>query len=230
MQPQPESPARSPLSTPAFEVVVIAASLGGMAALSQVLSALPADFPIPIMIVQHLSPTFKSQLVELLAQRTALAVRWAAQRDEPLPGVVYLAPPNHHVLLDSSGRLVLSQSAPVLFARPSANPLFESAARHYRERTIAVVLTGLGRDGAQGVQAIKGQGGRVLVQDQTTSRAFGMPQTAVSTGCVDFVLPLSMIARALIALVMVRGVATLFQVPKAPRMRPPFPHWGAVSR
>jgi two-component system chemotaxis response regulator CheB len=217
----------------AFDVVVMAASLGGIAALSQVLSALPANFPAALMVVQHLSPTSPSRLVDLLGHRTALAVHWAEYGDVLHPGVVYLAPPNHHMLLSRSGHISLSQSAPVQFARPSANLLFESVARHYRERTIAVVLTGLGRDGAKGVQAIKQQGGRVFVQDQRTSRAFSMPQAALCTGSVDFMLPLQVIAPALIALVMVRGAATLFQVTRAPSTPPSrqqFPHRGAVTR
>jgi two-component system chemotaxis response regulator CheB len=217
----------------AFDVVVIAASLGGLVALSQVLSVLPADFPAAIIVVQHLSPSSPSQLVELLRYRTALSIKWAEQGDVLQPGMVYLAPPNHHVLVSGSGVLSLSQSAPVQFVRPSANPLFESVARFYGERSIAVVLTGRGRDGAKGVQAIKAQGGRVLIQDHSTCRAFSMPQAALRTGSVDFVLPLSVIANALLALVMVRGAATLFQVTKAPWISqggPEFPHWGAVLR
>jgi two-component system chemotaxis response regulator CheB len=217
----------------AFDVVVMAASLGGIAALSQVLSALPADFPAAILIVQHLSPTAPSHLVELLDSRTALSVHWAEDRNALRPGVVYLAPPNHHVLLSNSGLITLSQSEPVQFARPSANVLFESAALQYGERIIGVVLTGLGRDGARGVQAIKEHGGRILAQDQSTSKAYSMPQAALRTGAVDFVLPLSMIARALITLVMVRGTATLFRVtgaPGTPSSRLEFPQWGAVTR
>lgn len=217
----------------AFDVVVIASSLGGITAISQILSALPASFPAAIIIVQHLNPTHPSLLVDLLDARTALTVQWAKQGDTPRPGVVYLAPPNHHVLLDNTGLISLSQSAPVHFTRPSANPLFESVALRYHERAIAVVLTGLGRDGAKGVQAIKQHGGRVLVQDQATSKAFNMPMAALRTGSVDFVLPLHVIAHALIALTMVKGAATLFQVSRASSALPyqkEFPHWGAVRR
>lgn len=197
------------------------------------LSALPADFPAAILVAQHLSPASPSQLVELLRHRTALSVHWAEHGDALCPGYVYLAPPNHHVLLSRSSLISLSQSEPVQFARPSANVLFESVAQHYGERMIGVVLTGLGRDGAKGVQTIKEHGGRILVQDQSTSRAYSMPLAAVRTGSVDFVLPLQVIARALIALVMVRGAATLFQVTPPSSARPSgpeFPHWGRVKR
>jgi two-component system chemotaxis response regulator CheB len=230
-QQEPNPLPRSPYT--AFDVVVMAASLGGFAALSQVLSALPADFPAFIMVVQHLSPTSSSPLVELLDRRTALSVHWAEHGDALCPGGVYLAPPNHHVLLSRSGLIALSQSAPVQFARPSANVLFESVARQYHERAIAVVLTGQGRDGAEGVQAIKEQGGRVLVQDPATSRAFSMPQAALSTESVDFILPLQVIAHALIALMMISGAATPFQVTRAPSTPPSrlkLSHWGAVMR
>src|SRR5262249_28558699 len=137
-----------------------------------------------------------------------LKVQWAEHGSSVHPGNVYIAPPNHHVLLSRTGLIVLNQFAPVRFARPSANLLFESVAHCYCERSIAVVLTGMGDDGAKGVQAIKEQGGRVLVQDQATSRAFNMPQAALRTGSVDFILPLPMIAPALIALVMAKGAAT----------------------
>jgi two-component system chemotaxis response regulator CheB len=198
----------------AFDVVVIAASFGGIAALSQVLSALPASFPAAIVVVQHLSPRFPSLLDKILCKRSALHVKWAEQGDILHPGTVYLAPPDYHVLVSRSGSLSLSQSEPIQFTRPSANPLFESVAGSYRERCIAVVLTGKGRDGAQGARAVKMRGGRVIVQDRITSRAFSMPQATLQTGCVDFMLPLPAIAHALVTLVMVRGAATLFQVTK----------------
>ena len=197
----------------AFDVVVIAASLGGLKAIRQVLSALPQEFPAAIVIVQHLSPTYPSMMVELLKNHTTLTVKWAEQGQPVYPGTVYLAPPDHHVLMTRRGTLSLSQSPQVQYARPSANPLFESAANNYRERAIGVILTGMGSDGAQGAHAIKRQGGRVLVQDMKTSRAFNMPSAAVKTGSVDFILPLSVIPDALIALTMVRGAATLFHVP-----------------
>jgi two-component system chemotaxis response regulator CheB len=196
--------------TTPFDVVVIAASLGGIQALGAVLSALPADFPAPIIVVQHLSPHFKSYLVEILRDRTALAVKWAESGESLQAGTVYFAPPDTHVLVNTPGNLTLAKTAKVQFTRPSANPLFESVARCYREHAIAVVLTGTGRDGANGVRAIKRSGGTVLVQNLRTSQAFSMPYAALKTGCVDFVLPLRVIASALVSLVMVRGAAQFF--------------------
>ncbi len=197
-----------------FDVVVIAASLGGIQALSTVLSALPADFPVPIIIVQHLSPHHESHLAEILQSRTPLAVKWAESRETLQAGTVYVAPPDTHVLVNKPGVLTLSKTARVQYARPSANLLFESVARCYQGRAIAVVLTGAGRDGADGVRAIKQFGGTVLVQNCRTSQAFSMPYAAMKTGCVDFVLSLRVIASALVSLVMVRGAAQFFSVAK----------------
>jgi two-component system chemotaxis response regulator CheB len=193
-----------------FDVVVIAASLGGMQALSEVLSALPASFPAAIIIVQHLSPDYKSYLVEILQKRTPLFVEWADMGTSIRAGHVYVAPPNFHVLIKTLGILTLTQTPKVQFTRPSANPLFESVAACYRERAIAVVLTGAGDDGAGGIRAIKEAGGRTFVQNRHTARAFSMPQAALKTGCVDFALSLNAIAPALVAFTMVRGAAQLF--------------------
>lgn len=206
---QPQQEVLCPLST-VFEVVVMAASLGGIAALSEVLSALPADFPVPIIIVQHLQPGYKSHLVDILSRRTPLAVKWAEQGDCLCAGTVYIAPPDYHVVVMAPGIISLSQSPKVEFVRPSANPLFESVAACYKERAIAVILTGAGSDGADGVAAIKRYGGKVLVQNMRTARAFSMPRAALRTGCVDFTLSLRIIARALVSLVMVRGAAQFF--------------------
>ena len=196
--------------TDPFGVVVIASSLGGIAALSEVLSALPANFPAPIIIVQHLQPAYKSQLDEILNRRTPLHVKWAEQGECLCAGNVYLAPADNHVVIVPPGIVTLSHAEKVQFVRPSANPLFDSVAAYYGERAIAVVLTGAGSDGASGVQSIKYCGGKVLVQNMRTSQSFGMPGAALRTGCVDFTLSLRVIARALVSLVMVRGASQFF--------------------
>jgi two-component system chemotaxis response regulator CheB len=198
-------------------VVAIAASLGGLDALSRLLGALPPDFPVPVLVVQHLSARFPSHLVELLSRRCALAVTWAQPGQLLRPGVVYVAPPDRHLVVGVARMVRLSEAPHVQFVRPSADLLFESVAGAYRERAIAVVLTGTRSDGARGVGAIKRAGGRVLAQDEASSRAFGMPRAAIATGCVDFVLPLPTIAPALVALAMVPGAAALLER----AMRPP---------
>lgn len=194
----------------AFDVVVIAASLGGVAAIRTLLGNLPADFPIPIIIVQHMSARYKSHFVELLNHCSRLPVQWATAGERLAPGRVYVAPPNHHVVLSRKGVLALTQTAKVHFTRPAANPLFESVARWYGKCALCVILTGTGSDGTQGAQALKRAGGRVLVQDQETAVAWNMPSAALQAGCVDFVLSLHGLAAALVALVMVPGAAQFF--------------------
>lgn len=198
----------------AFDVVAIAASLGGFEALSGVLGALPIDFPVPVLVVQHLSARFPSHLAELLSMRCTLPVAWARSGQILRPGAVYIAPADHHLLAGIARTARLTRSPHVQFVRPSADVLFESVAAIYRERAIAVVLTGTRTDGARGARAIKRAGGRVLAQDESTSVAFGMPQAAIATGCVDFVLPLPTIAPALVALTMVPGAAALLDRPR----------------
>lgn len=185
----------------AFELVALAASAGGLNALSEVLSGLPANFPAATVVVQHLDPNHRSLMVDILNRRTVLPVEQAKQGDRLCPGVIYIAPPNYHTLVNSDGTFDLSQSARVQFVRPSADCLFESVAVSYGKRAIAVVLTGSGKDGSTGIQAIKQQGGLVIAQDKASAQYFSMPEAAIRTGMVDFVLPLAEISTKLIALV-----------------------------
>ncbi len=191
---------------PRFEVVALAASAGGLAALSEILSALPADFRAAIVLVQHLDPRHRSLMAEILDRRTPLRVRQAAHGDRIAAGGVWIAPPAHHLLINGDGTLALTETEQVHFVRPSADLMFESMAAGFGDRSIAVVLTGTGVDGVMGVQAVKQRGGTVIAQDRATSDYFGMPGAAIETGCVDFVLRLGEIAPALVALVM-RGDA-----------------------
>jgi len=183
-----------------FEVIAIATSAGGLKALSQVLAALPADFPPAIVVVQHLDPRHRSLMAEILNRRTRLRVKEAEEGDRLEPHTVYVAPPDYHLLVNPDGTLSLSHSELVHFVRPSADLLFESVAASYKDRAIAVVLTGSGSDGAMGVQAIKKMGGTVIAQDEDSSEFFGMPAAAIKTKTVDFVLPLGEIADALVTL------------------------------
>ncbi|PYP71661.1 MAG: chemotaxis protein CheB [Gemmatimonadetes bacterium] len=186
----------------AFDVVALAASAGGLTALSSVLADLPAGFPAGILVVQHLDPRHRSLMADILNRRTRLEVKQAEDGDHLVPGRVYIAPPNRHLLLNGDGSLSLTQTELVHFVRPSADLLFESVAAGYEHRAIAVVLSGSGGDGSMGVKAIKKMGGTVLAQDQRTSEFFGMPGAAIDSGNVDFVLPLEEIAPALVTLVM----------------------------
>ena len=191
----------SPSLAPTFDIVAIASSAGGLKALTEVLKALPADFPPPIVVVQHLDPRHRSLMADILSRRTPLQVKQAGEGDKLLPATVYIAPPNQHLLVNPDRSLSLSQSELVHFVRPSADLLFESTAGSFKERAIAVVLSGSGSDGSMGVKAIKKVGGTVLAQDEPSSEFFGMPGAAIQTGCVDFVLSLQEISPALITLV-----------------------------
>jgi two-component system, chemotaxis family, protein-glutamate methylesterase/glutaminase len=184
----------------AFDIVALAASAGGVQTLASLLSGLPEDFPAAIVVVQHLSPDYLSLMAEILGRRTSLRVKQAEEGDNIQRAVIYVAPPDQHLLVNGDGTLSLSHSELVHFVRPSADLLFESVAASYRERAIAVVLTGTGSDGDMGVQAVKSMGGVVIAQDPETAEFAGMPRTAVETGCVDFVLPLEEIAAKLVAL------------------------------
>lgn len=189
----------------ATDAVLVAASAGGLSALTAVLSELPADFPASVAIVQHIEPHHRSMLAEILGRSCALPVTQAADGQRFEPGVVHVAPPDHHLLVDGDGSLTLTRTELVHFVRPSADLLFESGAASFGNRAIGVVLTGTGSDGSLGVEAIKRRGGTVIAQDEATSDFFGMPGAAIEVGAVDFVLPLDQIAEALISLVTERS-------------------------
>jgi two-component system chemotaxis response regulator CheB len=141
-------------------------------------------------------------MAEILARRTPLQVKQAEENDVITPGTVYIAPPDRHLLVNPDGTLSLSQSELVHFVRPSADLLFESVAASYKERSIAVVLTGTGSDGNMGVEAIKKMGGTVIAQEEESAEFSGMPHAAIETGSVDFILLLEEIPPALVSLVM----------------------------
>ncbi|WP_320784795.1 chemotaxis protein CheB [Streptomyces sp. CRN 30] len=176
--------------TERFTVVAIASSAGGIQALSALLGALPPELPVPVLVVQHLDPRHRTVLAEVLDRRTGLHVKLAEAGERVRRGVVYVAPPDRHLLVDAAGVLELTATELVHFVRPSADLLFESVAGAYGTQVIACVLTGSGQDGAMGVRAVKARGGTVIVEDPLTAQFSGMPHSAVDTGAVDFVLPL----------------------------------------
>lgn len=196
-----EGPARAGQGADRFAIVVIAASLGGIQALWTILSHLPGDFPVPIAIVQHRSTEPPNLLSKVLMRRTPLLVKTAEEGERMLPGTVYLAPPDLHLRVRGDHTFALSDGTRIRHLRSSANPLFSSAAEAFPGRVIAIVLTGGDRDATDGVQSVKAHGGFVLAQDEATSQAFGMPRSAIETGCVDQVLPIDEIAPALLRLV-----------------------------
>jgi two-component system, chemotaxis family, protein-glutamate methylesterase/glutaminase len=185
----------------AFDVIVIGASAGGLTALGTLFGHLPKQLPVAIAVVLHLSPDRPSHLVEILARGTPLRVGWATDGAPVLPGQIVIAPPDQHLVMMPGGCFGLMHSAPVHFSRPSVDVLFESAATVFGARTLAVILTGNGVDGAAGVTAVHDAGGTVIAQDEASSEYFSMPREAIASGGVTYVLPLGEIGGAMTRLV-----------------------------
>ena len=190
-----------------FRIVVIAASAGGVEALSHILSELPPTFPLAIAIVQHRSLSSPHLLAKILGRKTPLHVKDAEDGEVIQAGVVYVAPPGVHLVVDEDRRFALMDGDRVKYVRPSGDVLFASAAEAFGSQVIAVVLTGGDGDGSGGILVVKQRGGVVLSQDVASAQVSGMPRSAIATGNVDYVLPLGEIAPALqsLALGIVRG-------------------------
>ncbi|RBY95833.1 chemotaxis protein CheB [Blastococcus sp. TF02-8] len=201
-----------------FRVAALAASSGGVRALGAVAGGLPADFPVPVVVLQHRSPGTPDMLTDILRARGRLPVRTAATG--PLQAGVTVLPARTTADLDRDGGLVL-RPAPTL---GGADHLFSSAAGAFGAGVLAVVLTGRLADGAEGVRAVRRVGGRVIVQHPDDAEAPGMPSAALATGCVEHALPLALVAPALVAYTMAPGGADLLAVPLPPwaRLGPPF--------
>ncbi|MGY6019935.1 chemotaxis protein CheB [Streptomyces spinosirectus] len=177
-----------------WEAVLVASSAGGIQGLGTLLGGLEAALPVPVLVAQHLNRARETRIVAILERSTALAVKLAEDGDRPRAGTVYIAPPDRHLCVRAGGTLSLTREERVNFARPAADPLFESAAQAYGPGVIGCVLTGTDSDGARGVREVKARGGTVIVEDPGTAEFHGMPKAAVGTGQVDFVLPLEDIA------------------------------------
>lgn len=171
-------------------VIGIAASTGGPAAIKALLERLPFPFPTPILVVQHISRGFINTVASSLDRSLPLHVKAAEDGEVPLPGTVYLAPDDNQLGLDSRTRIRVAEDPPVDGFRPSGTYLFASMARVFGKESLAVVLTGMGKDGTEGLREIKGAGGMVIAQDEESSVVFGMPKAAINSGFVDRVLPL----------------------------------------
>lgn len=177
-----------------FQAVVIGTSLGGMNALKTILSRLPKNFPIPILIVQHLSPYSDGFLAKYLDNLCEIEVIEAEEKMKILQGHAYIAPPNYHMLVDKNGFLSFTIGEKVNYARPSIDILFESSVDAYGDRVIGILLTGANADGSRGLKRIKEVGGLTIVQDPIEAEADAMPRAAINISKVDYVLPLYEIA------------------------------------
>lgn len=179
------------------QMIGIAASTGGPGALVAVLGPLPADFPAPILVVQHVTRGFVAGLAEWLDGETPLHVGLTSHGDTPRPGEVLLPPDDYHIQVNAQGVVELCKEPPYKGLRPSANYLFHSLARAYGPRAVGIVLTGMGDDGAEGLKALRLAGGLTLAQDEQSCVVYGMPREAVARNAVDRVLTLDQIALTL---------------------------------
>ncbi|MFQ4137936.1 chemotaxis-specific protein-glutamate methyltransferase CheB [Nodosilinea sp. PGN35] len=175
-------------------ILALGASTGGPQALLAIVQQLPKTFPVPVLCVQHISDGFLQGLVDWLDHSCALRITIATPGAVPQPGVVYFPPERHHLELDLGGRLQLSQGAPVAGHCPSVSVMFKSVAAYYRRSAVGVLLTGMGRDGADGLHALAQAGSLTIAQDEASCVVFGMPKEAIALGAAQQVLPLGAIA------------------------------------
>jgi two-component system chemotaxis response regulator CheB len=180
-----------------YKAVVIGASTGGVNALQKVLAPLPADFALPILVVQHRLPAPDDFLTFSLNESCSLRVKEADEKELVKPGYVYLAPANYHLLVERDKTLSLSVDARVCYSRPSIDVLFETAAEAYRSGLIGIILTGASNDGTAGLKKIKEKGGLTIVQDPAAAESAVMPRSAIRGVSVDRILSLAEIASLL---------------------------------
>lgn len=186
---------------PRIDVVAIGVSTGGPNALAEILPAWPADFAVPVVIVQHMPPVFTRLLAERLAARSALPVAEGVSGRRLEPGHVWLAPGGYHmaVVRDAlGGKLHVHEGPPENSCRPAVDVLFRSVAAVYGARTLAVVLTGMGQDGLRGCEAVRAAGGQILVQDEASSVVWGMPGFVARAGLAERVVPLSRLGQEIL--------------------------------
>ncbi|MDM8520832.1 chemotaxis-specific protein-glutamate methyltransferase CheB [Anaerolineales bacterium HSG6] len=198
----PTQTVHTPVSAPPVQaikprIVAIAASTGGPGLLARILAKLPANFPVSVLIVQHITPGFGIGLVEWLNQQTPLDVVIATEGHYPKRGQVVVAPDEYHLELNGQGRLTLHQAPPLHGVRPAADYTFKSVAKYYGRRAVGVILTGMGRDGAEGLLEMHNAGAHTIAQDKESSVVFGMPAVAIELGAVIQVLPDTKIATTL---------------------------------
>jgi two-component system chemotaxis response regulator CheB len=178
--------------------VIIGTSTGGPRALQTVLPALPANFPVPILVVQHMPPGFTASLAKRLNDMSAITVREAQEGDRAEPGLALVAPGDHHMLLRRDGTVTLSQDRPLWGVRPAVDMTLMSAVPVWGKDTLAVILTGMGHDGSRGVADIRREGGRCIAEAESTCTIYGMPRTIIEAGHADVVAPIHQVAQAIV--------------------------------
>lgn len=187
--------------TELVDIVAIGVSTGGPNALKEVIPNIPADFPVPIVIVQHMPPVFTKALAENLAKNSQIPVVEAQDGDVLQPGKAFIAPGGYHMTVVLEGKhyvLRLNQEPPENYCRPAVDVLFRSVARYFGGHTLAVIMTGMGQDGMKGCHLIKEEQGSVIVQDEASSVIWGMPGSVVNAGLADEILPLQHLGQTII--------------------------------
>jgi two-component system chemotaxis response regulator CheB len=184
-----------------YRAIVIGASTGGIEAIRAILMPLQEGFAVPIVIVQHLSPHSDNYMVTHLNGICRINVKEADEKEKILPGSVYIAPPNYHLLLEKDESLSLTVEPKENYSRPSVDIFFESAADAYGDSLIGIILTGANSDGSKGLKRIKELGGLAIVQEPKTAVASSMPKAAIEITAVDYILSLNDISKKLIELI-----------------------------
>jgi two-component system chemotaxis response regulator CheB len=182
-------------------LVAVAASTGGPGVLAEILGALPVNFSVPILVVQHITPGFSQGLADWLNQQTPLAVSLAHVGQVPQPGQVLIAPDHAHLSVDGRGVVLIKNDGQEYGVCPAADVLFDGVAQHFGSKAIGVILTGMGSDGAEGLKAMRDRGAHTIAQDEQSCVVFGMPGVAIQLGAAEQVLPANRIAAAIKALV-----------------------------
>ena len=206
--PAKASTSRAGIRTGSIQVVAIGTSTGGPNALADVFAEIPADFPVPIVIVQHMPPMFTRMLADRLTAKSAIRVQEAAPGSVLLPGTAWIAPGDFHmVVVREAGqvRLTVHQQPPENSCRPAVDVLLRSVAQVYGANSLTVIMTGMGQDGLHGCETLREAGGQILAQDEATSVVWGMPGFVVRAGLADKVLPLPQIASEIVRRVKLKG-------------------------
>ncbi|MCF8366260.1 MAG: chemotaxis protein CheB [Bacteroidales bacterium] len=183
-----------------YSAVVIGVSAGGMNALGKILPALPENFVLPLIIVQHVSPQSDNYMIRHFDSISKIKVKEADEKEEIIPGVAYFAPPNYHLLIEENRTFSLSTEGRVNYSRPSVDVLFESAIYAYCSGLVGIILTGANNDGSKGLKMIKDCGGLAIVQEPSSAEVSAMPEAAIKLSKVDYILKLEEIGPLLVKL------------------------------
>lgn len=176
-----------------YKAIVIGTSAGGLSALIKILSPLSRNFPIPIVIVQHRAKDNKSLLEQVLQQRCKIKIKQADEKEAILGGYVYIAPSDYHLLIESNQTFSLTSDEPHLFSRPSIDVLFQSASLVYRDKLVAIILSGSNSDGAEGIASVKKYGGLTIAQEPGEAEFEEMPKAAIKTKSITYIWTLCQI-------------------------------------